>query len=97
MVELSVRYGVELPGRSQAWHEAQGRKARVRDTARRVRASVLKRRAFALLVLPTIDAIYDDPEEHQAELERAWAEWSRTPQFWEGLVEHLDERARCEQ
>jgi DNA primase len=76
MIALAVEYEVELPRRPQRWYEKEARHARWREEAERVRANVLRRRLFRLLILPIIDYI-EDEEERAAELERAWAEFSR--------------------
>lgn len=72
---LADRYNVELPQRPQRWHDKETRHFRWREEAERVRAEVLRRRLFRLLILPTIDKI-EYEEERRTELERAWAEWS---------------------
>jgi hypothetical protein len=75
LVGLSLERGIELPGRSEAWHRATQRKTEYRDAAHRVLGNVLKRRLYRTLVLPYIDLI-EDPEEHDRELERSWQEWA---------------------
>ena len=75
LVGLSLERGVELPGRSEAWHRATRRKAEYRDAAYRALGNVLKRRLYRTLVLPYVDLI-EDPEEHERELERSWHEWA---------------------
>jgi hypothetical protein len=87
MISLAVEYGVELPQRPQRWHEKEARHARWREEAEKVRANVLRRRLFRLLILPTIDAIENEAA-HEAELERAWREFSaiswRLFAYWQG-------------
>ena len=87
LVSLSMERGIELPGRSDRWHEATHRKAEYRSAQYRVVGGVLMRRMFRLLVLPAIEAIEDD-HERDAELKRAWEEW-RTATNWPGLAERL--------
>lgn len=87
MVALSVRYGVELPGRSDRWLEATGRKEEYRDEANRVIGNVLKRRLFRVLVLPYLDAI-TDPRDRERELERAWEDWERS-RAWPRLARRV--------
>jgi hypothetical protein len=58
------------------WFRKQERQQPVRDAVKEVRKNVLYRRIFEHGVLPLIDAI-DDPDEHEAELERAWSEFRR--------------------
>jgi hypothetical protein len=78
MVSLAVEYGVELPRRPRRWHEKEARHTRWREEAERVRANVLRRRLFRLLILPIIDRI-EDEEERSAELKLAWREFSAIP------------------
>jgi hypothetical protein len=75
MVALAVEYGVELPRRPQRWHEKEARHARWQDEADRVRAEVVRRRVFRLLVLPTVNRI-EKEDERRRELERAWQDFS---------------------
>lgn len=72
LVELSTRYGVELPGRPEAWHEKNRRQQPVRDAIGRVKAQVLRRRIFRACILPAITATISEPTEHDAEVQRAW-------------------------
>ena len=89
LVSLSMDRGVELPGRSDAWHASHERKREVEDLAMRARGGVYKRRAFRLLVLPAIDACHPEGgEEHDAELARAWSEFG-SPRFWVRVVAHM--------
>lgn len=88
LVGLSLERGVELPGRSGAWHLAARRKAEYRGAAYRVLGNVLKRRLYKTLVLPYVDLI-EDPEEHERELERSWHEWAgwwRWPRLAQELI-----------
>jgi hypothetical protein len=78
MISLAVEYDVKLPRRSKWWHDKEARHTLWREEAEKVRANVLRRRLFRLLILPIIDSI-EDQAEHDAELERAWAEFSRIP------------------
>lgn len=87
LVGLSLEQGIELPGRSQAWHRATRRKAEYRDAAYQVLGNVLKRRLYRTLILPYIDLI-GDPEEHERELQRSWREWAGL-QHWPHLAEDL--------
>lgn len=75
MISLAAESNVPLPERPQRWHEKEARHTRWRDEAEKVRADVLRRRIFRVLILPAIDAI-EDPDERRAELERAWNDWS---------------------
>jgi hypothetical protein len=75
MVSLAVEYGVELPRRPQRWYEKEARHARWREEADKVRAEVVRRRIFRLLVLPTVNRI-EKEEERRVELERARRDFS---------------------
>jgi hypothetical protein len=76
MISLAVEYGVELPRRSQRWHEAQERRVTYLDWSYEVIGEELARRVFKVTVLPFIDAI-TDPGEREEALERAWERWQR--------------------
>jgi DNA primase len=78
MISLAVEYDVELPQRPQRWHEKEARHTRWRDEAEKVRASVLRRRLFRLLILPTVNKI-EDEQERRVELDRAWKDFSAIP------------------
>ena len=75
MVSLAVEYGVELPRRRQRWYEKEARHVRWREEADKVRAEVVRRRIFRLLILPTVNRI-EKEEERRQELERAWRDFS---------------------
>ena len=75
MISLAVEYDVELPKRPQRWYDKETRHTRWREEAERVRANVLRRRLFRLLILPNIDSI-ENEEERAAELERAWQDFT---------------------
>jgi hypothetical protein len=78
MVALAVEYDVQLPERPKRWHDKQARHTRWHEEAEKVRAEILRRRLFRLLILPVINQI-EDEEERQTELERAWASFSAIP------------------
>jgi len=86
MISLAVEYDVELPRRPQRWHEKEARHVRWREEADKVRAEVVRRRIFRLLVLPTVNRI-EKEEERREELERAWRDFSsiswKTFVYWE--------------
>jgi DNA primase len=84
MIALAVEYGVELPGRSERWHEAQQRRVTYLDWAYEVIGEELSRRVFKVSVLPFIDAIIDHKEREEA-LERAWERWQR--KSWKTIAE----------
>jgi DNA primase len=75
MVSLAVEYDVELPRRPKRWHEKEAKHTRWREEAEKVRAEVVRRRIFRLLILPTVNRI-EKGEERRAELERAWRDFS---------------------
>jgi transposase len=75
MVSLAVEYGVELPRRPQRWYEKEARHARWREEAEKVRAEVVRRRIFRLLILPVVNRI-EKEEERTEELKRAWRDFS---------------------
>ena len=77
MVELSRRYGVELPGRSERWYQRQREKAAVLDAADEARKKVFRRRSFKVLVLQYIENI-ENPEERRQEIAAAWADWQES-------------------
>jgi hypothetical protein len=84
MVSLAVEYKVEVPQRSQRWHEAQERRVTYLDWAYEVIGEELSRRVFKVSVLPFIDAIIDQREREEA-LERAWERWQR--KSWKTIAE----------
>ena len=84
MVSLAVEYDVELPRRSQRWHEAQERRVSYLDWSYEVIGEELARRVFKVTVLPFIDAIID-PEERDEALSRAWERWQR--KSWKTIAE----------
>jgi hypothetical protein len=75
MISLSVEYGIELPQRPQRWHTKNARHARWREEADKVRAEVVRRRLFRLLILPTVNRI-EKEDERMEELKRAWRDFS---------------------
>ena len=82
MIALSVRYGVELPSRSETWKRWQGEKLAIEDLAENVRFQVRCRRLFKLLILnaPEIQSI-EDPDERREEVQACYEA------FQEGLRE----------
>src|SRR5829696_9918654 len=59
MVSLAVEYGVELPGRSDRWHEAQERRVTYLNLAYEVIGEELSRRVFKISVVAFIDDTID--------------------------------------
>jgi hypothetical protein len=84
MIALAVESGVELPGRTRRWHEAQGRRVTYQDWSYEVIGEELARRVFKVTVLPFIDAIIDQREREEA-LSRAWERWQR--KSWKAIAE----------
>jgi transposase len=78
MVALAVEHGAELPHRPRSWHDKEARHARWRDESEKVRAKVLRRRLFSVLILPIIDSI-EDGAERETELEHAWRDFCAIP------------------
>jgi CHC2 zinc finger len=88
LVALSVRYGVELPRRSDKWHHWQAEKQSIEDLAEHIRFQTRCRRLFKLMILnaPEIQA-FDDPAERREEIRRCWEA------FQEGMRE-IDHKVR---
>jgi hypothetical protein len=84
IISLAVEYGVELPRRSQRWHEAQERRVTYLNWSYEVIGEALARRVFKLTVLPYIDAIIDQREREEA-LSRAWERWQS--KSWKRIAE----------
>ena len=76
MVDLAQRYGVELPGRPRSWYAKQERQAKTRNAIEVTKMNIARRRLFRHLILPLLDAI-EDGDEHNRELDRAWADFDR--------------------
>jgi hypothetical protein len=86
MIALAVEYGVQLPGRTKRWHEAQERRVTYLDWAYETIGEELARRVFKVTVLPFIDAIIDS-RERKAALTRAWERWQS--KSWKRIAEAL--------
>ncbi len=73
MVALSVRYGVELPARSETWRKWSVRKVAIEDLGENVRFQVRCRRLFKAMILnsPEIQNI-EDPDERREEIRLCW-------------------------
>lgn len=73
LVALSMRYGVELPGRSETWRRWQSEKLSIEAVAERTKFEVRCRRLFKLMILnaPEIQSI-EDPNERRAEIALCW-------------------------
>lgn len=97
MVDLSVRYGVRMPRRSERWKAAEGRKLSYHELRARALAPILAKRLFGAMVVPVLDLIEDDAERNAA-VEEAWAEWTRDAGFWRANAAELlrgpEERAK---
>jgi CHC2 zinc finger len=89
MVSLAVEYDVELPRRPQRWYDKEARHVRWREEADKVRAEVVRRRIFRLLILPVVNRI-EKEEERREELMRAWRDFSTIPWkvfvYWENAA-----------
>jgi hypothetical protein len=73
MVALSVRYGVELPRRSEKWHSWHREKLAIEDLTADIRSQVRSRRIFKYMILnaPEIQSI-EDPDERREEIRLCW-------------------------
>lgn len=72
MVSLSQRYGVAIPGRSEAWHERQEEKADERDGLRKVYARSYRRRLFRAFFSGYLEGV--EPELREEEGRQIWDE-----------------------
>jgi DNA primase len=72
MMDLAERYGVEVPGRSERWQEAQERRVGYQRAKYAALGEVLKKRLFKAAVAPRLEGIRD-PAEYDRALEDAWA------------------------
>lgn len=68
VISLAMRYGVELPRRSDRWHEAQDDKARIREAAVKHVAARYQERLTAIYA-PLVLLGGETPEEEMRELE----------------------------
>jgi DNA primase len=73
---LLMEFGHEVPERPGAWHRKRERQRHTRAAVEETKMNVVRRRLFRHLILPLIDTI-EDEEEHNRELDRAWAEFQR--------------------
>ena len=73
LVGLALKYGVELPSRSETWHRWQREKLALEDLGENVRFRVRCRRVFKLMILssPEIQSI-EDPAEKREEIRFCW-------------------------
>ncbi len=84
MMTLAMRYGVELPEKSDKWFRWQEQKAEIRDFNERIRHERRLRRWFRIFHRDDLAAIAD-PEERRIETERCWRElrrWTPRPDWW---------------
>ncbi len=72
VIELSRRYGVELPRRPQRWHEWQGEKVRRLNKLRDVLAESYRRRLFRMY--RGYLAGIEDPHEREEEARAIWGD-----------------------
>jgi hypothetical protein len=85
MIALSLKYGVELPKRSEAWYRRQERQRPVRDAINRTRFDHLRRRLFRWFFEPSLVRI-EDQDEREAE---AALLWDATAPLAEMMLERL--------
>jgi DNA primase len=70
MIGLSVRYGIELPGRPESWFRRQRRQAEVRDAYEAAWVGHYQRRIFRTF-LHAIERI-EDTDQRREEIELLW-------------------------
>jgi DNA primase len=73
---LLMEFGHEIPERPPAWFRKQERQHHTRAAIEETKKNIVKRRLFKHLLLPLVNTIEDD-EEHNRELDQAWAEFQR--------------------
>jgi uncharacterized protein YcaQ len=73
LVGLSLKYGVELPARSEKWHRWQKEKRAIEDLAENIKFRVRCRRVFKVMILssPVIQGIENDAEKRE-EIRCCW-------------------------
>ncbi len=81
VLALAERYGVELPKRSQRWHEWSTEKGRRHDELRRWRERRYQRRLYRMFSADSVAAIEDDAERAE-EARRAWDELGALARVW---------------
>jgi DNA primase len=81
MVHLSVRYGVELPGRPESWYRRQERQKPVRDGIDAAKILVARRRLYRRFFEPLVLAT-EDQEDRAHDAQLFW-------QLTEPLAAHL--------
>jgi hypothetical protein len=73
---LLMEFGHEPPQPPPAAQRKRERQRHTREAIEQTKKNIEARRLFRHLILPLIDAI-DDEDEHDRELDRAWAEFRR--------------------
>jgi DNA primase len=73
---LLMEFGHEVPQRPPAWFRKQERQRHTRAAIEETKKNIVRRRLFQHLILPHVDTI-EDEEEHNQELDRAWADFKR--------------------
>ena len=81
VVSLATRYGVELPRRSDRWHEHNAEKGRRWKELQRWRARRYQRRLYRLFAADAVASI-SDAEERAAEARRQWDEAGTLARAW---------------
>jgi hypothetical protein len=71
MVDLSVRYGIELPGKPDSWFRKQERQRPVRNYIARAKYEHLRRRLFRRFFEPSL-ALIEDAKEREEEARLLW-------------------------
>lgn len=73
MVALSVRYGAQLPRRSEKWHRWHREKLAIADLCEDIRSQVRSRRIFRYMILNAAEIqSIEDPDERRAEIKACW-------------------------
>jgi len=70
IITLAIRYGVELPGRPERWHNWQNDKEEHRQALREVIAESYRRRYFRVFYSEYLREL--DPEVRESEAEELW-------------------------
>lgn len=76
---LLQEFGHPIPERPRHWYAKQERQRPVREQIRRNRAEVLRRRLFAVCMIPVIRATATDETSYRLEVEEAWRDFQRVP------------------
>lgn len=73
LVDLSTRYGIELPGRPDSWHRKNERQKRARDAIELAQIRKYQRRIYRWVIAAHVASIQDEAEREQ-EAAELWEE-----------------------